>query len=72
MAKLSPITVQKALSGMDYPATKQELCDHAKEHGADSTVMNFLEQIPNREYDGPSGVSKELGNFDSSSRRKAA
>ncbi|HEV7824175.1 MAG TPA: DUF2795 domain-containing protein [Mycobacteriales bacterium] len=57
---VSPIDVQKALGGMDYPAGKDEIVKHAQEHGADEKVVDALRKIPDREYEGPSGVSKEL------------
>ena len=64
MADVNPIEVQKFLSGMDYPASKQEILDNARQQGANENVMSALEQIADREYDGPSGVSKELGGSD--------
>ena len=60
MANVNPIQVQKALGGMDYPAGKQQILDHARQQGADQEVISALEQIPDREYDGPSGVQKEI------------
>ncbi len=60
MANVNPIQVQKALGGMDYPAGKQQIVDHARQQGADQEVISALEQIPDREYDGPSGVQKEI------------
>ncbi len=60
MANVNPIQVQKALGGMDYPAGKQQILDHARQQGADEEVISALEQIPDREYDGPSGVQKEI------------
>ncbi len=60
MANVNPIQVQKALGGMDYPAGKQELVEHARQQGADEEVISALEKIPDREYDGPSGVQKEI------------
>ncbi|HEV3407668.1 MAG TPA: DUF2795 domain-containing protein [Gaiellaceae bacterium] len=60
MANVNPIQVQKALGGMDYPAGKQQILDHARQQGADQEVVSALEQIPDREYDGPSGVQKEI------------
>ena len=60
MANVNPIQVQKALGGMDYPAGKQEILDHARQQGADDEVISALEAIPDREYDGPSGVQKEI------------
>ena len=58
----SPIELQKSLSGMDYPASKDDLVRHAEEHGADKEILDRLRKIPDREYDGPSGVSKEFSN----------
>ena len=52
---VSPIDIQKALKGMDYPATKQQILEHAKGGGKD--VVEALQKIEDREYEGPSGVS---------------
>jgi hypothetical protein len=52
---VSPIDIQKALKGMDYPATKQQILEHAK--GGDKDVLEALQKIDDREYEGPSGVS---------------
>jgi hypothetical protein len=56
----SPIELQKHLSGVDYPASKDELIDRAQQQGADSDVLDVLRQIPDRQYDGPSAVSAEF------------
>jgi hypothetical protein len=52
----SPIDVQKSLAGTDYPARKDELIARAKGNGASGEVMDALQELPDREYDGPSGV----------------
>ena len=52
---VSPIDIQKALKGMDYPATKEQILEHAK--GGDKDVLEALQKIDDREYEGPSGVS---------------
>ena len=52
---VSPIDVQRALKGMEYPAGKQQILEHAK--GGDKKVLDALEKIDDREYEGPSGVS---------------
>jgi hypothetical protein len=52
---VSPIDIQKALKGMDYPASKEQILEHAK--GADQEVLDALGKIDDREYEGPSGVS---------------
>ncbi len=56
----SPIEVQKALKGMDYPAKKQGLIEHAKKHNASSEVMQVLESLPDKEYTNAADVSKEF------------
>jgi hypothetical protein len=52
---VSPIDIQKALKGMNYPATKDQILEHAK--GSDKDVLEALQKIDDREYEGPSGVS---------------
>jgi hypothetical protein len=57
---VSPIDIQKALGGMDYPATKEDIVKHAQEHGGGKDVIEALQGIDDREYDGPSGVSQSV------------
>ncbi|MCU1670422.1 MAG: uncharacterized protein JWP40_3349 [Blastococcus sp.] len=57
---VSPIDIQKALSGMDYPATKDQIVQHAQKQGGDEEVIEALKKIPDREYEGPSGVSSAV------------
>lgn len=54
---VSPIDIQKALGGMDYPATKDDIVKHARDNGGDKEVLDALRKIEDREYEGPSGVS---------------
>jgi hypothetical protein len=54
---VSPIDIQKALGGIDYPAKKEDIVKHAQEHGGGEDVLEALKGIDDREYDGPSGVS---------------
>ncbi|MCC4769440.1 DUF2795 domain-containing protein [Methanosarcina sp. DH2] len=56
----SPIEVQKALKGMDYPAQKQKLIEHAKKHKASNEVMEVLQDLPDHEYSNAADVSKEF------------
>jgi hypothetical protein len=57
---VSPIELQKHLAGVDYPASKQELVERAQQQGAGSDVLQALQQIPDRDYDGPHAVSSEF------------
>jgi hypothetical protein len=60
MAQAEFIKVQKFLSGMDYPASKQDLIEHARKQNADQDVIEALEHLPDREYDGPNVVSSAV------------
>ena len=60
MASINPIHLQKALKDVDYPATKDDLIAKAKDNGADDEVMSFLDDLPEREYGGPNGVTNEI------------
>jgi Protein of unknown function (DUF2795) len=54
------IKVQKFLSGVDYPADKAQLIEHARAKGADEESVRALKSIPDHRYDGPSAVSKAI------------
>lgn len=58
---VSPAYVQKFLSGMDYPASKQEIIDHAKKNNADQDVISILQQIPDQQYNSAADVSSGIG-----------
>jgi Protein of unknown function (DUF2795). len=58
--KPNPIQLQKHLSGVDYPASRDDLVKAARSHGADETMVKALQSIPDRRYDGPNAVSKAV------------
>jgi hypothetical protein len=57
---VSPIDIQKALGGMDYPAKKEDIVKHAQDNGGGDDVIKALQGIEDREYEGPSGVSESV------------
>jgi hypothetical protein len=57
----NPIQVQKFLGGLDYPATKSDILDRAKDEGADERVMSVLQRIPEQSYHKPMDVSRAVG-----------
>ncbi|KQO01930.1 hypothetical protein ASF21_10315 [Arthrobacter sp. Leaf234] len=59
MADPSPIDIQKALGGLDYPASRDDLVKHAEDKGADASVLDTLKNLPDREFDSPTDVNKE-------------
>jgi hypothetical protein len=60
MALADFIRAQKYLSGISYPATKEQLVEHARKNHADDDVLSALQDIPDREYSGPDQVSKAV------------
>jgi hypothetical protein len=62
MAEVNPIQLQKFLGGVDYPASKDDLIKKAEEHGADEEVLQALRDLPDREYDAPTAVTKAVSN----------
>ncbi|HEY9665565.1 MAG TPA: DUF2795 domain-containing protein [Coleofasciculaceae cyanobacterium] len=64
MAVVNPVQIQKFLKGVDYPASKQDLIEHAKEQGADENVCSTLERMPDEQYETPADVSKAIGNIE--------
>ena len=58
--KPSPIDVQKALGGIDYPASKADIVRKAEDSGAGGAVLEALKNLPERQYDAPTDVSKEI------------
>lgn len=57
----NPIQIQKYLEGLDYPTDKKALVEAAKKNGADQSVIDMLNRIPDRQYGKPTDVSRELG-----------
>jgi hypothetical protein len=57
----APVQAQKFLGGLDYPVRKQQIIEKAKANGAERQIIAMLERLPDREYEGPAGISRELG-----------
>jgi hypothetical protein len=62
--KTAPVQVQKYLKGIDYPATKQQLIEHAKKNQASDDVISMLEDIKGNKFNDPADVSKGLKDSD--------
>jgi hypothetical protein len=60
MAQAEFIEVQKALGGISYPASKDQLIEHARGKKANQDILHALESIPDQEYSGPNEVSKAV------------
>jgi hypothetical protein len=62
--KVNPIRVQKFLKGLDYPADKRSVIDHAEQQGADERIRGMLENLPEEEYQTPADVSQAIGKLE--------
>lgn len=60
MSQVNPIQVQKYLSGVDYPCNRDGIVSAAENNGADDSVLDALKAMPDRVYEGPSGVSEAV------------
>jgi hypothetical protein len=58
--KPNPIEIQKALGGVDYPASAEDLLNNAEQSGADKSVLEVLRKLPKGNYDSPADVSKAV------------
>ncbi|MES2953444.1 MAG: DUF2795 domain-containing protein [Patescibacteria group bacterium] len=52
--------VEKYISGVGFPATKERIVSHAKSQDAPQNVVDALEKIDNREYGGPVDLAGEI------------
>ncbi len=60
LKKRNAAEIMLYLSGLDYPRQRQELLNYAKSQGAPKTIINYLEQLPSKEYTSPADVEIEL------------
>jgi hypothetical protein len=56
----SPITVQKYLKGVDYPADRDDLLVVAEANEAPEEVIEALEELDETTFDGPDEVVEAL------------
>lgn len=60
MADISPIDLQKALKGADYPASRDDLVALAQKNGADRGLVTKIGDVPADRFDGPNEVQKAV------------
>jgi trehalose-6-phosphatase len=52
-----PLELQDALAGLDYPATKADVVAQAEQNGADGTMLQTLNDLPERVFAAPEDVT---------------
>ncbi|MBW4718714.1 DUF2795 domain-containing protein [Saccharothrix obliqua] len=58
---INPIQVQKFLSGVDYPATKDDIVSAARSQGADNDTIDALRNLPRDDFNSPNDISEAIG-----------
>ena len=53
--------IEKALKGMNYPASKQDLVQKAKQNNASQNVIQTIENLPQDLFNSPVDVQKAFG-----------
>ncbi len=61
LASHSTATIAQALSGIDFPANKNDLIEHAKKNNADNEVIQALNEMPDEQYTSMADVFKGVG-----------
>jgi hypothetical protein len=61
MADFSPTDVQQHLSGLQYPASKDDVLTTAQQQGMEETLLERLrENLSSNTYESPADVMSEL------------
>jgi len=58
MAKINPIDLQKALKGVDYPASKDDIVKAAEKNGASDEIVSALKNLSADSFEKPTDVTK--------------
>ena len=60
MAKLNPIEFQKALKGVEYPASKDDLLKACDNNGGNDDVRAALDKLPDKSFETPADVTEAV------------
>ncbi len=58
---VSAVDISRSLSGIDFPANKQDLVNHARQKNASQEIINILQQMAEREYGNMAEVEHAFG-----------
>jgi hypothetical protein len=59
----NPIDIQKALSSVHYPTTREKLVEQTRRNHASTDILDIVSRLPDRKYDGPAAVEKEIAHM---------
>ena len=55
------VEIEKALKGMNYPASKQDLVQKAKSNNASQNVIQTIQNLSQDQFNSPTDVQKAFG-----------
>ncbi|MEW6379465.1 MAG: DUF2795 domain-containing protein [bacterium] len=58
---VSAADIEKSIKGINFPASKNDLVNTARQHKAQPDVITTLEHLPERTYNTAVDVSKAFG-----------
>lgn len=62
-AGISPVMLQQYLSGLSYPATRQDLFITAMRNEAPSPILDVIERFSKEKFMGPQEVHQAYGDM---------
>jgi hypothetical protein len=65
----SAADIEKALAGIHYPKTKEELVEYASQKTSNEELLKLIKSFPNRIYRDSAEVAKTLGELKSGKKR---
>lgn len=66
----SPANVTHNLRGIDFPAKKADLVQHAKQNGAEPDVLDAIQAMPDRSYETMADVMQAYGEAEPAQPRR--
>lgn len=58
---IDPGQLNQLMNRIPFPIGKQQLVDLAKQHGANDQITGALNKLPDKTYNSPQDLQKELG-----------
>lgn len=56
----NPADIEKAVSGVHYPTTREKLVEQARKNHANTDIIDLVDRLPDHNFDSPAAVAKEI------------
>ena len=53
--------IEQAIKGTNFPASKQDLMQQAKQNNASQDVMKAIDNLPEQKFNSPTDIAKAWG-----------